>query len=132
MKDTQMIDPSLKVEEIKGIAKHAFFWGMEPAAGYFVENEINCYAVNGDIYQNGDFVVKDGRLTFYIQTDKPTDPDQLKNWLPVPAGLFHFAARLLDPWFSSLVPRRLTLSTLKGGYSYGRTRRDQTRGFTYS
>ena len=32
------------------------------------------------------FVVKDDKLTFYIQKDKPADPDQLKNWLPASAS----------------------------------------------
>ncbi len=42
-------------------------------------------------------MVKDGKLTFYIQKDKPTDPDQLKNWLPTPAGPFRFSARFYGP-----------------------------------
>jgi hypothetical protein len=62
-----------------------------------VDNEINRYAVNSYMYKNGEFVVKDGKLTFYIQKDKPTDPDQLKNWLPAPAGRFHFGARFYGP-----------------------------------
>lgn len=30
----EMIDPSLKPEEIKALAKDAFFWGMTPAGTY--------------------------------------------------------------------------------------------------
>jgi len=65
--------------------------------GYFVDNEFNRYAVNSYMYRNGDFAVKDGKLTFYIQKDKPDDPVQLRNWLPAPDGGFMLAARFYGP-----------------------------------
>jgi hypothetical protein len=65
--------------------------------GYFVDNELNRYAVNSYMYRNGDFAVKDGKLTFYIQKDKPDDPVQRRNWLPAPDGGFMFAARFYGP-----------------------------------
>jgi hypothetical protein len=62
------------------------FWEIPiyDQAGYFVDNEVNRYAVNSYIYKNGDFVVKDGKLTFYLQKDKPSAPDQSQHWLPIP------------------------------------------------
>lgn len=39
----------------------------------------------------------DEKLVIYIQNDKPTDPKQLKNWLPAPDGDFRFAARFYGP-----------------------------------
>ena len=56
--------------------------------------------MNSYQYKNGEFVVKDGKLTFYIQKDKPTDPEQLKNWLPAPAEPFRFSA----PFYGPTVP----------------------------
>ncbi len=65
--------------------------------GYFIDNPINRCAVNSYMYENGDFAVRDGKLTFYIQKDRPTNSDQLRNWLPVAAGPFRFAARFYGP-----------------------------------
>lgn len=61
------------------------------------ENEINRYAVNSFMYKNDDFAVKDGKLTFYLKKEKPADPDQLKNWLPIPIGRFRFGVRFYGP-----------------------------------
>jgi hypothetical protein len=36
-------------------------------------------------------------LDLYVQRDAPTDPEQLKNWLPAPASNFRLAWRLYGP-----------------------------------
>jgi len=48
----------------------------------------------------GDLVTKDGKLVIYIQNEKPTDPDQARNWLPAPVDGFRFAARFYGPYAS--------------------------------
>ena len=84
--------------DVKNLPPVTEFWeiAVYDPYGYFVENEINRYAVNSYMYKNGDFSVKDGKLTFYIQKDKPSAPDQLKNWLPS-AGKFHIPVRFYGP-----------------------------------
>lgn len=47
--------------------------------------------------ERGDLHVADGKLVIHIQHDKPTDPDQQRNWLPAPEGSFHFAFRFYGP-----------------------------------
>ncbi|WP_086054798.1 DUF1254 domain-containing protein [Pseudoruegeria sp. SK021] len=76
------------------------FWSIPiyDANGYFVANEINRYTVNSFMLAAGDFVVKDGKLVIYIQNEKPTDPEQAKNWLPAPADGFRFTARYYGPY----------------------------------
>lgn len=62
--------------------------------GYFVDNSIDRYSVTSPMYDAGTFVVKDAKLTFYLQADRPTDPEQARNWLPIPAGAkFQMAPR---------------------------------------
>ena len=66
--------------------------------GYFIHNEIDRYTVNSFMYERGEFDVDDqGRLTFYIQCERPTDPNHARNWLPAPAGDFRFTARFYGP-----------------------------------
>ena len=62
------------------------FWSIPiySAEGYFVANEINRYTVNSFMLKSGELVAKDGKLVIYIQHEKPSDPDQAKNWLPAP------------------------------------------------
>jgi hypothetical protein len=43
------------------------------------------------------FVDNDGKLVIYVQKNKPSDPIQLKNWLPAPEGAFRFTARFYGP-----------------------------------
>jgi hypothetical protein len=62
------------------------FWSLTLYDRYhfFVPNEIKRYSVgtkNKDLRTNAD-----GSLTIYVQADRPTDPAQLANWLPAPAG----------------------------------------------
>ena len=66
--------------------------------GYFVDNPIDRYSVTSLMHSAGEFVVKNGKLTFYLQADRPTDPDQERNWLPIPAGAkFQMAPRFYGP-----------------------------------
>ncbi|MDO6442279.1 DUF1254 domain-containing protein [Marinobacter sp. 2_MG-2023] len=76
------------------------FWSIPiyDANGYFVANEINRYTVNSFMLEAGDLVAKDGKLVIYVQNEKPTDPDQAKNWLPAPAEGFRFTARFYGPY----------------------------------
>lgn len=76
------------------------FWSIPiyDSNGYFVANEINRYTVNSFMLKAGDLAVKDGKLVIYIQHEKPTDPDQAKNWLPAPADGMRFTARFYGPY----------------------------------
>lgn len=76
------------------------FWSIPiyDANGYFVANEISRFTVNSFMLKAGDLVPKDGKLVIYIQTEKPTDPEQAKNWLPAPAEGFRFTSRYYGPY----------------------------------
>ncbi len=77
------------------------FWSIPiyDITGYFVDNEIDRYTVNSFMYKRDEFYVgPNGKLTFYIQNEKPTDPNQQKNWLPAPVDEFRFAARFYGPY----------------------------------
>ena len=78
------------------------FWSIPiyDANGYFVANEINRYTVNSFMLAAGDLVAEDGKLVIYIQNEKPSDPEQAKNWLPAPAEGFRFTARFYGPYAS--------------------------------
>ncbi len=65
--------------------------------GYFVHNPIDRYTINSFMIDQKQFYVADGKLVIYLQKDKPSDPNQLKNWLPAPKGSFRFAARFYGP-----------------------------------
>jgi hypothetical protein len=75
------------------------FWELPiyDEGGYFIENEINRYSINSFMLDRGDLHTADGTLVIYIQNEKPTDPNQLKNWLPAPKGSFRFAFRFYGP-----------------------------------
>ena len=76
------------------------FWSIPiyNADGYFVDNDINRYTVNSFMLDNDEFTVSDdNKLVFYVQTEKPEDADQAKNWLPSPDGNFRFTARFYGP-----------------------------------
>ncbi len=77
------------------------FWSipMYDLAGYFIDNPINRYTVNSFMLENGDFhITTDRKLVFYLQTEKPNNPDKAKNWLPTPKDEgFRFAARYYGP-----------------------------------
>ena len=87
--------------DTKNLPPVSEFWSIPiyDIQGYFVDNKIKRYTVNSFMYERGEFSVdKDGRLTFYIQHEEPTDPNQRKNWLPAPQGDFRFAARFYGPY----------------------------------
>jgi hypothetical protein len=65
--------------------------------GYFVRNAIDRYTINSFMIDQKQLHVADGKLVIYLQKDKPSDPSQLKNWLPAPDGSFRFAARFYGP-----------------------------------
>ncbi|MCP2315703.1 hypothetical protein APR12_001036 [Nocardia amikacinitolerans] len=76
------------------------FWELPvyDSAGYFIANPAHRYSVTSGQLAAGQYAVADGKLTFYLQPDPPTDPDQLRNWLPTPAGdTFQLAARFYGP-----------------------------------
>lgn len=75
------------------------FWELPlyDEGGYFVDNEIDRYSINSYMLERGDLQSADGKLVIYIQHEKPTDPNQLRNWLPAPEGSFHFAFRYYGP-----------------------------------
>jgi hypothetical protein len=65
--------------------------------GYFVRNPIDRYTINSFMVDQKQLHAADGKLVIYVQKDKPSDPNQLKNWLPAPEGSFRFAARFYGP-----------------------------------
>jgi hypothetical protein len=68
--------------------------------GYFVENEIGRYTINSFMLDQEQLHVEDSNLVIYVQNEKPSDPDKLKNWLPAPEGSFRFTARFYGPKMS--------------------------------
>jgi hypothetical protein len=75
------------------------FWSIPiyTLEGYFVHNDIERYTINSFMLDQGLLHVEDGKLIIYLQKDKPSDPKQLKNWLPSPEQGFRFAARFYGP-----------------------------------
>ncbi len=66
--------------------------------GYFVDNRIDRYSVTSYQLRAGQFAVRDGTLTFCLQSERPREPEQARNWLPVPRGArFQLAARFYGP-----------------------------------
>lgn len=76
------------------------FWSIPiyNAEGYFVANEIDRYVINSYMLEAGQLYVEDDKLVIYIQTEKPEDPDQAKNWLPAPTEGIRFTARFYGPY----------------------------------
>ena len=58
-----------------------------------VANPIDRYLINSPMLPE---LTKDadGGVSFYIQKDRPTDPDQAANWLPAPDGPIYLVMRL--------------------------------------
>lgn len=76
------------------------FWELPiyDSAGYFIPNPIDRYSVTSYQLAAGQFAQKDGKVTFYLQADRPNDPDQARNWLPTAKGdSFQLAARFYGP-----------------------------------
>ncbi|HJQ06134.1 MAG TPA: DUF1254 domain-containing protein [Nocardioides sp.] len=61
------------------------FWSltMYDANMFLVDNELDRYVLNdrSDLHVN-----PDGSLDLYLQATRPTDPEQVENWLPAPAA----------------------------------------------
>ena len=76
------------------------FWELPvyDSAGYFIPNPLNRYSVTSYQLAAGAFTEKDGKVTFYLQPDKPSDPAEARNWLPTARGdSFQLAARFYGP-----------------------------------
>lgn len=78
------------------------FWSVPiyDSDGYFVANELNRYTISSFMVDRGDLHIEDGKLTIYVQHEKPSDPAQVRNWLPAPEGGFRFTARFYGPKMS--------------------------------
>ncbi len=86
--------------DLKNLPPVTEFWELPvyDSAGYFIPNQIDRYSVTSYQLAAGAFAVRDGRVTFYLQPDRPTDPEQARNWLPTARGDgFQFAARYYGP-----------------------------------
>lgn len=87
--------------DMKNLPPVTEFWSIPvyDSNGYFVDNELARYEVNSYMLERGEFYVSpEGTLTFYIQNEKPEDPNQQKNWLPAPMGDFRLTARFYGPY----------------------------------
>ncbi len=76
------------------------FWELPvyDSAGYFIPNPINRYSITSYQLAANAFAIKNNRVTFYLQPDRPTDPEQARNWLPTARGDgFQLAARFYGP-----------------------------------
>ncbi|SCV01817.1 conserved exported hypothetical protein [Cupriavidus necator] len=86
--------------DMKNLPPVTEFWELPvyDDSGYFVDNPIDRYSVTSYQVAAGQFTVKDGKLILYFQHDRPSDPEQARNWLPLPAnGPFRIAARFYGP-----------------------------------
>jgi len=75
------------------------FWSIPlyDAAGYFTDNEIDRFSINSFQLESGLLHVENKKLILYLQNEKPTDPNQFKNWLPTPTGGFRMTPRFYGP-----------------------------------
>jgi hypothetical protein len=72
------------------------FWSLTlyDSDGFFVQNSLKRYLLNdlSKLHANGD-----GSIDLFVQSAKPSSPDQVQNWLPAPAGKnFRLFWRLYD------------------------------------
>ena len=88
--------------DMKDLPPVTQFWSIPiyNKDGYFVKNPIDRYTINSFMIDQKQLYVADGKLVIYLQKDKPSDPNQLKNWLPARDGSFRFAARFYGPRMS--------------------------------
>lgn len=76
------------------------FWELPvyDSAGYFIPNPDKRYSVTSYMLASGAYAVRDNKVTFYLQPDRPSDPDMARNWLPIARGdTFQLAARFYGP-----------------------------------
>jgi hypothetical protein len=85
--------------DMKNLPPTTQFWSIPiyNKDGYFVSNAIERYTINSFMIDQKQLHVADGKLVIYLQKDKPSDANHLKNWLPAPEGSFRFAARFYGP-----------------------------------
>jgi hypothetical protein len=61
------------------------FWSLTlyDSDGFFVQNSLRRYLLNdrSNLHVNGD-----GSIDLFVQSTKPTKPEQVQNWLPAPSG----------------------------------------------
>lgn len=62
---------------------------------YLIENEINRYSIGS--HTKGLRYHADGSLSIYMSSQKPSNPDQLSNWLPAPSNQFRPVLRMYLP-----------------------------------
>lgn len=88
--------------DLKDLPPVTQFWELPiyDAEGYFVENEIDRFSINSFDLEKGQLHVADDKLVLYVQHEKPTDPNELKNWLPAPPERFRFTPRFYGPRYS--------------------------------
>jgi len=88
---------SFKLDDLPPVTE---FWEMPvyDDFGYFIDNPIDRYSVTSHLFKAGAYHAENGRLTFYLQAERPANPDHAKNWLPIPAtGGFRLAPRFYGP-----------------------------------
>ncbi|MEU5220637.1 DUF1254 domain-containing protein [Streptomyces sp. NPDC020807] len=75
-----------------------FFWSLTAYRlpdRFLVANEIDRYSIGdrtpGLVYDD------DGGLTLHLRKDRPSDPKEAANWLPVPDGPFSLILRVYGP-----------------------------------
>lgn len=76
------------------------FWELPvyDAQGYFIANPIDRYSLTSYLLNAGHYAQRNDRVVFYLQSGRPTDPEQTRNWLPIPSeGGFQLAARFYGP-----------------------------------
>ncbi|WP_225741389.1 DUF1214 domain-containing protein [Halorussus halophilus] len=56
------------------------------AQGYFVENELDHYSINGFMLESGRLHTEANELVIYVQHEHPMAPERVQNWLPAPEG----------------------------------------------
>jgi len=78
------------------------FWSltMYQPDDFLYANSLNRYALGN---RSALHFANDGSLTLYIQHKAPTNPAELANWLPAPAGGFHLTLRIYQPARSALI-----------------------------
>jgi hypothetical protein len=85
--------------DMKDLPPTTQFWSIPVynSDGYFVHNDIERYTINSFMIDQKQLQTESGKLVIYLQHEKPSDPTQLKNWLPAPEASFRFAARFYGP-----------------------------------
>jgi hypothetical protein len=86
--------------DVKNLPPMSQFWELPvyDELGYFVDNPLDRYSATSYQFAAGAYHVEDGRLTFYLQSEPPPDPERRRNWLPTPpSGRFQLAARFYGP-----------------------------------